>query len=82
LLAGKQSTVGGPARPLWGAATAQREAAGEPRSAAEEATLERHLDASSAALGPDGFAAAAAGGGVLGLEEALAEALASSGIAP
>jgi tetratricopeptide (TPR) repeat protein len=62
---------------LWGAATAQREAAGEPRSASEAAAVDRHLDASRAALGPDGFAAAAASGAGLDLEAALAEALAA-----
>ena len=36
---------------LWGAATAQRDAAGEPRTVAEAAAIDRHLDASRAALG-------------------------------
>ena len=60
---------------LWGAATAQRDAAGEPRTAADSAAIDRHLDASRAALGPERFAAAATGGAALDLEAALAEAL-------
>jgi predicted ATPase len=62
---------------LWGAATAQREAAGLPRTCTEAAAVDRHLDASRASLGPEGFAAAAAGGAGLELEAALAEALAA-----
>jgi hypothetical protein len=61
---------------LWGAATAQRDAAGEPRTIADAAAIDRHLDASRAALGPDGFAAAAGGGAALDVDAALAEALA------
>ena len=60
---------------LWGAATAQRDAAGEPRSAAEAAAIDRYLEASRAALGSKRFAAAAAGGAALELDAALAEAL-------
>jgi tetratricopeptide (TPR) repeat protein len=60
---------------LWGSATALRDAAGEPRTAAEAALLDRHLDATRAALGPDGFAESAHGGAALELEAALAEAL-------
>ena len=60
---------------LWGAATALRDAAGEPRTAAEAASIDRHLDASRAALGPERFAATAAGGAALELDAALAEAL-------
>ncbi len=61
---------------LWGAATAQRDAAGEPRTAAEAAAIDRYLDASRAALGAERFAAAATDGAALDLEAALAEALA------
>ena len=61
---------------LWGAATAQRDAAGEPRTAGEAASVERHLNASRAALGPDEFAAAETAGAALDLETALADALA------
>jgi len=63
---------------LWGAATALRDAAGEPRTAAEAAAIDRHLDASRTALGSARFAEAAAGGAGLELEPALAEALAQS----
>jgi hypothetical protein len=62
---------------LWGAATAQREAAGLPRTCTEAAAVDRHLETSRTALGPEGFAAAAAGGAGLELEAALAEALAA-----
>jgi tetratricopeptide (TPR) repeat protein len=61
---------------LWGAATAQRDAAGEPRTAGEAATTDRYVDVSRAALGPERFAAAATGGAALELDAALAEALA------
>ena len=60
---------------LWGAATAQRDAAGEPRTIADAAVIDRHLDVSRAALGPERFAAAATAGAALELEAALAEAL-------
>ena len=60
---------------LWGAATAQRDAAGEPRTIADAAVIDRHLDVSRAALGPERFAAAATAGAALDLEAALAEAL-------
>ena len=60
---------------LWGAATAQRDAAGEPRTVADAAVIDRHLDASRAALGLERFAAAATAGAALDLEAALAEAL-------
>jgi hypothetical protein len=60
---------------LWGAATAQRDAGGEPRTAAEAAALDRHLDAARAARGAERFAEAARGGAELDLEAALAEAL-------
>ncbi|HEX8751891.1 MAG TPA: BTAD domain-containing putative transcriptional regulator [Solirubrobacterales bacterium] len=60
---------------LWGAASAQRDATGEPRTLAEAAAIDRHLDASRAALGADRFAAAARGGAELELESALAEGL-------
>jgi predicted ATPase/DNA-binding SARP family transcriptional activator len=60
----------------WGAATALRDAAGEPRTAAEAAAIDRHLDMSRAALGPERFAEAVAGGAELELDPALAEALA------
>ncbi len=60
---------------LWGAATAQRDAAGEPRTIADATAIDRHLDASRAALGPDRFAAAAGGGAALEFDAALAEAL-------
>jgi tetratricopeptide (TPR) repeat protein len=56
---------------LWGAATAQRDAAGEPRTPAEAAAIDRHLDASRAALGAERFAAAAAAGAELDLDAAL-----------
>jgi hypothetical protein len=61
---------------LWGAATAQRDATGEPRTAADAATLDRYVDASRSALGPERFAAAATGGAAFDLDVALAEALA------
>jgi hypothetical protein len=61
---------------LWGAATAQRDATGEPRTPAEAAAIDRHLDVARAALGPERFAAAAAGGAGLELDAALVEALA------
>jgi predicted ATPase/DNA-binding SARP family transcriptional activator len=61
---------------LWGAATAQRDAAGEPRTAADAATLDRYVDASRSALGPERFAAAATDGAGLDLDAALTEALA------
>lgn len=61
---------------LWGAATAQRDAAGEPRTAGETASVERHLNASRDALGPDEFAATETAGAALDLETALADALA------
>ena len=51
---------------------------GEPRTLAEAAAIDRHLDASRAALGPERFAAAASGGAALELEAALAEALAAA----
>ncbi len=60
---------------LWGAATAQREATGEPRTVGEASAIDRHLDSSRATLGDDGFARAAAAGAALELESALAEAL-------
>ena len=60
---------------LWGAATAQRDAAGEPRTIADAAVIDRYLDVSRAALGPEHFAAAATAGAALDLEAALAEAL-------
>jgi hypothetical protein len=60
----------------WGAATALRDTAGEPRTAAEAAAIDRHLDASRSALGSESFAAAAAGGAALELDPALNEALA------
>jgi predicted ATPase/DNA-binding SARP family transcriptional activator len=60
---------------LWGAATAQRDAAGEPRTPADAAALNQYLHASRAALGPHGFAAAATGGAALDLDAALADAL-------
>jgi predicted ATPase/DNA-binding SARP family transcriptional activator len=61
---------------LWGAAKAERDIAGEPCTATEAAEIDRHLDASRAALGPERFAAIASGGATLDLETALAEALA------
>jgi tetratricopeptide (TPR) repeat protein len=60
---------------LWGSATAQRDSAGEPRSAGEAAAIDRYLDASRAALGDEGFAAAAAEGAALDLDAALDAAL-------
>ena len=60
---------------LWGAADAQRHAAGEPRTVAETATLARYLDASRASLGPEGFASAAHEGAALDLDAELTEAL-------
>ncbi len=60
---------------LWGAATAQRDAAGEPRPVAEAAAIDRYLDASRAALGTDRFTAAEAAGAALDLEAALSEAI-------
>ncbi|MBS1879948.1 MAG: tetratricopeptide repeat protein [Actinobacteria bacterium] len=63
---------------LWGAATAQREQAGEPRSEAEAAAIDRHLDASRSALGEDRFATAAGAGGALELGAALEQALAGA----
>lgn len=60
---------------LWGAATAHREEIGEPRTVGEAAAVDRHLDASRAALGSERFDRAAAAGAVLELETALAEAL-------
>ncbi|MBS1887630.1 MAG: tetratricopeptide repeat protein [Actinobacteria bacterium] len=60
---------------LWGAATAQRETAGEPRTSGDAAAIDRHLDASREALGPERFAEAAGGGAAIELETALAEAL-------
>jgi predicted ATPase/DNA-binding SARP family transcriptional activator len=65
---------------LWGAATGLRDAAGEPRTVAEDAEIDRHLDAARAALGDAGFAAAAAGGAQLELEAALAEGLDPGGV--
>jgi predicted ATPase len=63
---------------LWGAATAQRDVAGEPLTAAETAAIDRHLDRSREALGPERFAATASGGATLELDAALAEALAAA----
>jgi tetratricopeptide (TPR) repeat protein len=60
---------------LWGAATTHREEIGEPRTVGEAAAVDRHLDASRAALGSEGFSRAAATGSVLELETVLAEAL-------
>jgi predicted ATPase/DNA-binding SARP family transcriptional activator len=61
---------------LWGAATAQRDAAGEPQTLADAMAIDRHLATSRAALGPDRFAEAASGGAALEFDAALAEALA------
>jgi predicted ATPase/DNA-binding SARP family transcriptional activator len=61
---------------LWGAASAHRDAAGEPRTVAEAAAIDRHLDSSRAGLGAERFAAAARDGAELELEAALAEGLA------
>jgi predicted ATPase/DNA-binding SARP family transcriptional activator len=63
---------------LWGAAAAQRDEAGQPRTPAEAAAIDRHLDSSRTALGPKRFAAAASEGGTLELETALEEALAAA----
>jgi tetratricopeptide (TPR) repeat protein len=60
---------------LWGAATAQRDAAGEPHTPAEAAAIDPYVDASRAALGHERFAAAARAGAALDLEAALSEAL-------
>jgi predicted ATPase/DNA-binding SARP family transcriptional activator len=60
---------------LWGAATAQRDAAGEPRSAGDAAALARFLDASRAALGRARFAAASSEGAALDFDAALADGL-------
>lgn len=60
---------------LWGAATAQREAAGEPRTDAEAAAIDRHLAASRATLGPKRFASAENSGTEIELDAALAEGL-------
>ncbi len=60
---------------LWGAATAQREASGEPLTPADAAMLDPYLRPSRAALGSEGFAAAAKEGAALDLSSALAEAL-------
>jgi hypothetical protein len=69
-----QNDHAGAAR-LWGAATAQREAADGPRTPADAVALDRYLDASRASLGPERFAAAITAGAALDLETALAEAL-------
>ena len=61
---------------LWGAASAQREATGEPQTPAEAAATDRYMNLARGALGAERFAAAAAGGAGLDLEAALAEALA------
>jgi predicted ATPase len=60
---------------LWGAATAQREAADGPRTLADAVALDRYLDASRASLGPERFAAAITAGAALDIDAALAEAL-------
>jgi tetratricopeptide (TPR) repeat protein len=61
---------------LWGAASAQRDAAGEPRTVADAAALDRYVDAARTALGAERFAAEAVDGAGLTLEAALDEALA------
>jgi predicted ATPase/DNA-binding SARP family transcriptional activator len=60
---------------LWGAATAHREAMGEPRTPGEAAALDRHLELSRAALGSVSFSRAADAGAALELQTALADAL-------
>jgi hypothetical protein len=60
---------------VWGAATAHREAVGEPRSLGEAAAIDPYLNRSRAALGGKSFHRAATAGAALELETALADAL-------